>query len=143
MSRILVVDDDEAIRRFVTVLLEDEGHEVVSAVHGADALDVVAADDAFDLIVLDMRMPVMDGSEFLEQVAGRDPQPRMLVMTAARDLTEQSPAVRNAAHISKPFDLDAFLASVGRLLDDPPTSPDARPLADPRSRVAPQSQHDD
>lgn len=116
MSRILVVDDDDAIRRFVTVLLEDEGHEVVTAVHGADALDVLASDSNFDLIVLDMRMPVMDGAEFIEHMAGHDVRPRMLVMTAARDLSEQSPAVRNAAYISKPFDLDAFLDAVEGLL---------------------------
>jgi two-component system response regulator (stage 0 sporulation protein F) len=120
VSRILVVEDDGPIRRFVSELLADEGHDVTTAMHGADALEMFTAGADFDLIVLDARMPVMDGAEFLEQLARRALLPRALVMTAARELAELSPLVHVSAYVAKPFDLEVFLASVERVLAAPP-----------------------
>ena len=63
---ILVVDDDEAIRSFLKMALQEEGYGVVLASNGQEALQRTE-EQTFSLIVLDMRMPIMDGWEFLEQ----------------------------------------------------------------------------
>src|SRR6478609_7832146 len=62
-ARVLVVDDDAFILEFVAMVLNDEGYAIVTAANGQQALDLVRA-EVFDLILLDMRMPVMDGWEF-------------------------------------------------------------------------------
>jgi CheY-like chemotaxis protein len=111
-KRVLVVDDDSAIREFVSMALEDEGYEVVTAPHGAAALELVRQ-EAPRAIVLDMRMPVMDGWEFsrvYRQLPG--PHAPIIVATAARDVEERAAQVQADAFLGKPFDLDALLGVV-------------------------------
>ena len=68
-AHILVVDDDVDVRGVVLSLLESEGHQVIEAADGRLALDAVASSKTFDLIILDMMMPVMDGATFLEHMS--------------------------------------------------------------------------
>lgn len=105
MSRILVVDDDDDIRDLLVMALAEKGHEVQGAENGRVALarvDVLHP----NIIVLDLRMPVMDGRAFAcTYRAGPGPHARILVMTAARDASLAAAEVGAEAVLSKPFDL--------------------------------------
>jgi CheY-like chemotaxis protein len=115
--RILVVDDDPAIREFVGQALEDEGYDVRLAVNGQDALSTLLQWQA-DLIVLDLMMPTMDGWTFRDRQRELDrlADIPVIVMSAARNLVGQTDRLAPAAILSKPFDLDALLEETQRLL---------------------------
>jgi CheY-like chemotaxis protein len=107
-ARVLVVDDDPAICEFVEALLTDEGDEGASAPHGLAALRLLSRYQP-DIILLDMRMPVMDGAEFLEnyyQTPG--PYAQVVVMSAAQDIRRIAARVA-AAVIEKPFQITDLL----------------------------------
>lgn len=113
--RILIVDDDEAILEFVEMALSDEGYDAMTAVDGAQALEL-ASQTPPDLILLDMRMPVMDGWQFAR--AYRDtpgPHAPIIVMTAARDAEAIATEIHADGYLAKPFSLDDLLTLVERV----------------------------
>lgn len=118
-GRILVVEDDESLREALLEVLGDEGHEVRTAAHGADALDTLDEWEP-ELLVLDLMMPVMDAFEFREQQRQRAVAPgaRVLVLSAARDIDGAADRLDADAYLAKPFRLDEMLATVDRLLDE-------------------------
>ena len=83
--RVLVVDDDEAVRSFVARALQEAGYEVVSAADGRDALRVVDGQARFDVCVLDVMMPGMTGDELGCQLRARDPDAKILYFTGFAD----------------------------------------------------------
>jgi len=112
MPRVLVVDDDPAIRQVIALALGDEGYEVDVAADGRAALAAIARHHP-DLILLDMKMPGADGWEFVRHYRARyERQAPIVVLTAAPDVAERGEAVHAAAYLAKPFDLDALLACV-------------------------------
>src|SRR5258708_9831738 len=120
---ILVVDDDESIREFVQMALSDEGYSVLQAANGSVALEIVKR-EAVDLIILDMRMPVMDGWAFLTAYQ-RMTSPRALVIAVSANNRAMSATTADVVDfIPKPFDL-------GHLIDliashtQPPTARNA------------------
>jgi len=118
-GRVLVVDDDESIRELVNMALSDEGYEVVMAAEGSLALELIRTRPP-DLILLDMRMPDMDGGEFAEayrQLPGQ--RAPLIVLTAARDAADRAAQLEADAFLPKPFDLQALLDVVGRLAGGP------------------------
>ncbi len=116
---ILIVDDDDAIRELVSMALGDEGYEVLAAWHGEEAL-ALAEKTPPDLILLDMRMPVMDGWEFAQTYRERGgPQAPIVVLTAARDAAEAAAQIGAAGYLAKPFDLEALLSTVARYARNP------------------------
>jgi CheY-like chemotaxis protein len=115
---VLVVDDDPAIRESVAEILELEGYAPMTAGNGQEALAVVAQ-TAPDLVLLDMRMPIMDGWSFAREIAPRRAGLKLLVMTAAQDAEAWANQVQADGFLAKPFDLDVMLAEVHRLC--PPT----------------------
>jgi CheY-like chemotaxis protein len=107
--RILVVDDDAFIRTCVAEILRDEGYEVLEAPHGAAALSLVDECPP-DLILLDMRMPVLDGWGFTRAYRQRPgPHAPIIVMTAAQDAAQRAAQVRCESYLAKPFELDDLL----------------------------------
>ena len=113
-ERVLVVDDDDTIRELVQMALADEGYDVVSAPHGAAALDLVGQIDP-DVILLDMRMPVMDGWEFARQYRERPgPHAPIIVVTAAVDAADRAAQIGADGYLPKPFELDDLLDLVGQ-----------------------------
>ncbi|RZK87082.1 MAG: response regulator, partial [Methylobacterium sp.] len=90
MARILLVDDEETVRGFLKRGLEIDGHAVVTATDGSDGLDrLTEADGAFDLMLTDIRMPLMDGIA-LALAAKRDfPNLTILLMTGFADQRER------------------------------------------------------
>ena len=111
---ILVVDDDAAIRRVVAAVLADEGYTVAEAPDGGAALARARAAPP-RLILLDMRMPGMDGWEFARRYRRRPgPHAPIICVTAAVDAAARGAQIGAVAALGKPFDLDALLALVGR-----------------------------
>lgn len=111
---ILVVEDDEAILRSVEQILTDEGYAVALAFNGRDALEQVRM-SAPRLILLDMKMPVMDGWAFAaayRQLPG--PHAPIVALTAAHDSRARAAEIAAAGYIAKPFDLDKLLDLVRR-----------------------------
>ena len=112
--RILVVDDDTSIRSFVEMALDSVGYVVSTAGNGAEALAVTEQFQP-DLILLDMRMPVMDGWTFAEkyrQQAGQHAP--IVVITAATDAGQRAAEIEADGFLGKPFDLDDLLGLVSR-----------------------------
>jgi CheY-like chemotaxis protein len=112
---ILVVDDDPAILDAVREILDLEGYPVVTAANGAEALRRVE-ETRPALMLLDMRMPVLNGWEVARALRERDLALPILVMTAARDAREWAEQIGAAGYLAKPFDLDDLLDAVERLL---------------------------
>jgi DNA-binding response OmpR family regulator len=116
-SRILVVDDDDSIRQFIVMALGDAGYEVESAEDGQAALRALETVPP-DLILLDMRMPVMDGWAFsgaYRRLAVRHVP--LVVLTAARDAAQTAAEVGADGFLAKPFELHELLALVRDFLD--------------------------
>ncbi|MGH2371509.1 MAG: response regulator [Chloroflexota bacterium] len=112
--RVLVVDDDASIRRFIADTLADEGYVVETAPDGEAALKVVAAFRP-DVILLDLTMPRLDGWEFAERYRQQPgPHAPIIVLTAARDISARDSRIDASAVLGKPFDLDVLLAVVRR-----------------------------
>jgi two-component system cell cycle response regulator CpdR len=108
MARILVCDDEEGMRSFVARALELEGHMTVQAEDGAHALEILAADETgFDLLLTDIRMPVMDGIALALNVARDYPRTTILLMTGFADQRERAADLEAIIHdvVAKPFSL--------------------------------------
>jgi two-component system, chemotaxis family, chemotaxis protein CheY len=111
-ARILIVDDDESIRQIVRLCLMDEGYEVYEAPNGQAALDALA-DFQPELILLDLRMPVMDGWEFSRRYADLPgPHVPIVAFVAALNAEQECAMLSTASILTKPFDLDDLLAAV-------------------------------
>lgn len=110
--RVLVADDDKSIRETVALVLADEGYEVRTAPDGAIALSLL---DQWppDVILLDMKMPVMDGWAFADAYRRRSaPQAPVVVLTAAADADQWARQIGADGVLPKPFDLDALILAV-------------------------------
>ena len=126
---ILIADDDPSILNLVADILRGEGYAVELARNGREALDVIARRDVPALVVLDMRMPVIDGWEFASRLRAQQLNPPILVMTAARNAREWAAEIEAVGYLAKPFDLDDFLREVSRLAPPPEaTGSDGRSL---------------
>jgi CheY-like chemotaxis protein len=111
-----VIEDDEDIRDFVASVLRDAGYSVVSAENGAAALEKVERCPP-SAILLDMKMPVMDGWEFAQHYRERPaPAAPIIVMTAAHDAQLRANQVQAVGVLAKPFDLEDLLAAVAGAL---------------------------
>jgi CheY-like chemotaxis protein len=112
---ILVIDDDPAILSTVTDILEFEGYPVATATNGAEGLRCVEQQRPA-LVLLDMRMPVLDGWEFARILRDRDITLPIVVMTAAQDARRWAQEIGATGYLAKPFDLLELLATVERLV---------------------------
>jgi two-component system, cell cycle response regulator CpdR len=119
MARILVAEDEEALRAFVVRAIAQDGHEVVAAADGGEALEVLAREQGrFDLLLTDIRMPVMDGIA-LALAAARDfPDLTILLMTGYADQRERAHGLDALIHdvIAKPFSLSDIRKAVAEAL---------------------------
>lgn len=112
MTRVLVIDDDPHIRSVIWYALKDEGYEIVEASDGQAALELVGEQHP-DVILLDMKMPGMDGWEFAKLYRERyDHQTPIIVFTAAPDAAQRAVDINADSYVSKPFDLDDLVERV-------------------------------
>ena len=117
MARILVVDDEDSIRAFVQRALMMDGHDVLTAGDGAEALERLIEQE-FDLMLSDIRMPLMDGIA-LALTAGRDcPGMTILLMTGYADQRERTSDLETLIHdvVTKPFSLAQIREAVADAL---------------------------
>ena len=115
---ILVVDDEKSVRLMLTNILEPLGHEVKTAVNGEDALKRLAEED-FDLILLDLRMPGMDGLTVLQRVTELRPDIQVVIVSAYGTIECAVEAIKRGAadFIQKPFAPQEIRKLVARVLD--------------------------
>ena len=106
-----MVDDDPSIVEIVSEILKSEGHEVVSAENGAVALAKVNGEA---LVLLDMRMPVLDGWGFAREFRAAGKRSPIVVMTAAENARRWAEEIGADGYLAKPFEIDALIAAVER-----------------------------
>ena len=117
-TRILVIDDDEAILESCRTILQDEGHQVAVASDGRAAL-VLLRQESFDLALVDLRMPGLHGLDILEQAAVIDPDLVLIMFTAFGTIDSAVEAIRKGAlnYITKPFTAAQLVAVVAKGLE--------------------------
>lgn len=107
MARVLIAEDDTAVREFVRRALTHGGHEVAAAHDGLDALDQLNNSDEFDLLITDIVMPGLDGIELALKVAKDYPRTAILMMTGFAAERQRAHNLDELIHevVAKPFSL--------------------------------------
>jgi two-component system cell cycle response regulator CpdR len=119
MIRILLAEDDDAMRVYLVRALEKSGYSVVACDRGTTALDHVMSGEAFDLLLTDIVMPEMDGIELAQKVAVAAPDMRVMFITGFSAVTLRAgQALPKAKVLSKPFHLRDLVLEVDRMFDD-------------------------
>jgi DNA-binding NtrC family response regulator len=117
-ERILIVDDEDGMRRLLGRVLSREGYETTTVARGAEALQQVAREH-YDLVVTDIKMPEMDGLQLLDELKEYDPSLPIIVMTAYGTVENAVQALRSGAYdyIAKPFETDEIKLTVAKALE--------------------------
>jgi two-component system cell cycle response regulator CpdR len=119
MPRILIAEDDEAVRALVARALLENGHDVVTAADGGAALETLTREGArFDLLLTDIKMPVMDGIALALAAARDHPDMTILLMTGYADQRERAHGLDALIHdvITKPLSVAGVRAAVDEAL---------------------------
>jgi two-component system, cell cycle sensor histidine kinase and response regulator CckA len=116
---ILVVEDDEALRRVACRALRETGYRVLEARHGSEALEICAREEPIDLVVTDMVMPEMSGDELDRRIAIQHPEIKILLMSCYTrdDVARKGIASEQVAFLDKPFTVARLAAKVREVLD--------------------------
>ncbi|MBA3701007.1 MAG: sigma-54-dependent Fis family transcriptional regulator [Planctomycetes bacterium] len=119
MGRILVVDDEAGLRGMLDIILRRDGHQVIQAANGQEALKLIGSDPTIELVLSDLRMEQLDGLGLLAQVRQYHPDILVIIMTAFAEWDTAVRAMRQGAYnfLRKPFDNQVVRALVGRALD--------------------------
>jgi CheY-like chemotaxis protein len=115
VATILIVDDEEPVRELVALLLQDGGYRTLQAIHGAQALELMAKEHP-DLVISDVMMPVLGGAELCRRLKAMPETrriPVILMSSAGRRLADST---GSDAFLAKPFDLTELEALVRRWL---------------------------
>jgi DNA-binding response OmpR family regulator len=117
MSRLLLVEDDELVGTMVRINMASEGHEVVWIKNGSDGLDT-ASTDTFDLVLLDISLPGMNGIDILRQLRARNIGTPVLMLTARSDVDSKVSALDLGAddYLAKPFEVHELIARVNAVV---------------------------
>lgn len=117
MVRILLAEDDDAMRQYLSRALEKSGYEVVAVDRGTAAVPLIES-DRFDLLLTDIVMPEMDGIELAQHAATVAPEMRVMFITGFAAVTlKAGKAVPQAKVLSKPFHLRDLVYEVDRIFD--------------------------
>lgn len=117
-SRILVVDDEQSVRDFAARALVGGGYEVALAAHGLEALEIAERQGPFDLCLIDLRMPLMNGDELARLLRRAEPDVKILYFTGFSDglFKDSVTLAANEAFLDKPASIDGLLEAVSLLL---------------------------
>ena len=115
--RVLIIEDDPGIVRFLERGLAAHGHRAVIADNGQDGV-LIAADESVDFVLLDIMLPGMDGQEALRRIRARRPDVPVLMLTARDEVQDKISALDGGAddYLTKPFDLEELLARMRALV---------------------------
>jgi two-component system cell cycle response regulator CpdR len=119
MPRILIADDEDSMRALVARAIGMDGHDIVTAQDGAEALEILIREEgAFDLLLTDIQMPVMDGIALALSAARDFPRLTILLMTGFADQRERASNLNAIAHdvIIKPFSVADIRSAVADAL---------------------------
>ena len=116
--RVLVVDDEEPVRKFVDRVLKDAGYETMTAVDGTDAIETATKTGAFDILVTDVMMPQMTGDELARRLRVGRPSLKILYLTGFSDrlFKEKVTLWADEAFLDKPCSVKGLLQAVSLLL---------------------------
>ncbi len=116
-TKILYVDDEEALRILVKSQLTLEGFDMETADDGDTALEMLK-NNKYDLILLDIRMPRVDGVEVLKNLKQSGSQTRIIMLTAVTELSSAIDSLKLGAndYITKPYDIEDLLGCISRVL---------------------------
>lgn len=119
MARILVVDDENNIRLMVRIALQAAGHEVETAADGPEGLERFGDGHGWDVVLLDQRMPGMEGLQVLDEMRQRDPQARIVMITAFGTIDLAANALKKGAvnFLRKPFTTEILRGAVQAALE--------------------------
>ena len=117
MAKILITEDEDSLRSFVARALRLDGHITAEAADGAEGLERLAEEE-FDLLLSDIRMPVMDGIELAHRAAANHPNLRILLMTGYAEQRERADDLMEKVIdvVDKPFALPDIRRAVARAL---------------------------
>ncbi|GHO88522.1 response regulator [Dictyobacter formicarum] len=118
-KRILVVDDDQALRSVIQELLEEEAYEVDTAIDGVDAFDHLDHQrNVYDVILLDLTMPRLNGLQFLHKIQEHDSTllRSIIALSGDGEALQQAAGMGVCSTQKKPFDLEVLLALVVRAM---------------------------
>jgi CheY-like chemotaxis protein len=114
--RVLIIDDDDAVCEVLRDALTDEGYAVATVPHGAAALELVKHHQPA-VIVLDLRMPIMDGWSFAEQYRRQaKPAASLILLSAMKDIEQSALQIGAAGFIQKPFELSDVVTKIERCI---------------------------
>lgn len=118
-SRILVVDDEDALRTVLSNELTSEGYDVNTASNGDEAISTIQK-KLFDLVLLDIKMPGLTGFEVLKFVKEKHPKTKVVMLTGFADLKNAIESKKLGAEdfVSKPYDLVDLLTTIERVLSE-------------------------
>jgi CheY-like chemotaxis protein len=119
MPKVLIADDEDSMRQLVARAIAMDGHETVTAQDGAEALEILtSADGAFDLLLTDIQMPVMDGIALALSAARDFPDLTILLMTGFADQRERASNLNALVHdvVTKPFSVADIRTAVADAL---------------------------
>src|SRR2546426_2904258 len=117
---ILVADDEVSMRELLSMLLETEGYAVLVASNGREAMEIFSQEkDKVDLVIQDLKMPGMDGTELLRWLKSDSPDVPVIVITAFSTWDSAVEAMRLGAfdYIRKPFDTDSIRSVISRAIE--------------------------
>src|SRR3954463_8169177 len=119
-ERILIVDDEEAIREIVASMLTIAGYRCQQACSGVEALAILESGEEFELMLSDLMMAELDGIGLLERTKEKYPDMPVVMVTAVHDISVALAAIRNGAYdyLLKPFEREQLLATVRRAMEN-------------------------
>ena len=119
MARILIAEDDDVLRNFLMRALGGDGHELTEAADGASALEALNQSNGnFDLLLTDVKMPVMDGIALALETGRSHPDVAIMLMTGYADQHERAHGLDALVHdvLAKPFSIDEITGAVREAL---------------------------
>ncbi|SPY21540.1 sporulation initiation phosphotransferase F (stage 0 sporulation protein F) [Paenibacillus polymyxa] len=116
-KKVLIVDDQNGIRILLMEVFGSEGYETFQAANGKIALEIVEKEPP-DLVLLDMKIPDMDGLEILKHLKSMNPDIKVIMMTAygELDMIKEATELGALMHFTKPFDIDEMRIAVNKQL---------------------------
>jgi DNA-binding NtrC family response regulator len=118
-ARILVIDDDESVRKVLSAALEDEGYKVDTAENGAQAIEK-SHQGFYNMALIDIRLPDMEGTRLLSELKQTTPKMRKIIVTGYPSMQNAIEAVKKEAndYVVKPFKMELVLETIKRQLKE-------------------------
>ncbi len=119
MKKVLIIDDDAELRSHLSAILTEAGYQTAEAASGREGIERAIAED-HDVVLLDLIMPKMSGSDVLVELRKASPRSRLIMLTAFATIENAVDAIKRGAsdYVSKPFKIDDLLTRIRRVLEE-------------------------